>query len=73
MNPITEPSFIEYDHSEFHLQQGAGHLKTKTSVLEQSESVSTALSQLFEHFLSDYIPQGGKAKQDPPSFLAPNS
>ena len=66
LNPITEPSFIDYDHSELHLQQGARNVKTKLSVLEQSESVSTSLSQLFEHFLSDYIPQGAKAKQGPP-------
>ncbi|CZR52366.1 uncharacterized protein PAC_02243 [Phialocephala subalpina] len=66
LNPITEPSFIEYDHSELHLKQGARNVKTKSSILERSERVSTSLSQLFEHFLSDYIPQGGKAKQDPP-------
>jgi hypothetical protein len=63
---MTEPSFIEYDHSELHLKQGARNVNTKSSILEQSEKVSTSLSQLFEHFLSDYIPQGGKAKQDPP-------
>lgn len=63
---MTEPSFIEYDHSELHSKQGARNVKTKSSILEQSERVSTSLSQLFEHFLSDYIPQGGKAQQDPP-------
>ena len=66
MNPITEPSFIEYDHSELHLKQWVRNVKTKSLILEQSERVSTSLSQLFDHFLSDYIPQGGKAKQDPP-------
>jgi hypothetical protein len=66
LNPITEPSFIEYDHSEHHYQQGARNVRTKSSILEQSESVSTSVSQLFEYYLSDYIPQGEKAKQDPP-------
>ena len=66
LTPITEPSFVAYDHSELHLQQGARNVKTKSSILEQSESVSTSLSQLFEHFLLDYIPQGGKDKQESP-------
>ncbi|KAG9228330.1 hypothetical protein BJ875DRAFT_477767 [Amylocarpus encephaloides] len=61
LNPITEPSFIEYDHSELHLTQGARSVKTKPSTPE-----STSLPQLFEHFLSDYIPRSGKAKKDPP-------
>ena len=66
LNPVTEASFIEYDDSELHIKQGARNMKPKSSILEQSESVSTSLSQLFERFLSDYIPQGGRATQDPP-------
>ena len=31
LNPITEPSFIEYDHSELHLRQEARKLKIKSS------------------------------------------
>lgn len=64
--PMTEPSFIEYDHSELHVKQRARNVNTKPSSLEQSEQVTTSLSQLFEHFLSDYIPLSGKAKQEPP-------
>jgi hypothetical protein len=66
LNPITEPSFIEYDHNELLSKQGARNANTKPSILEQSEAVPTSLSLLFENFLSDYIPQEGKAKQDPP-------
>jgi hypothetical protein len=68
LNPITESSFIEYDHSKHYSKQEARTVKTKSSILEQSEKVLTPVSQLFEHFLSDYIPQGqgGKAQQDPP-------
>jgi len=58
LNPITKPSVIEYDHNELRLKQ------------EQSKSVRISLAQLFEHFLSDYIPQGENDKQAPPvSFL----
>lgn len=66
LNPITEPSFVEYNHSDLYLKQRVRTVKTKSSILEQSERESTSVSKLFEHFLSDYIPQGGKAKQDPP-------
>lgn len=42
------------------------NVKTKSSTPEQSERVSTSLSKLFGLFLSNYIPQGEKAKQDLP-------
>ncbi|TVY49975.1 Uncharacterized protein LOCC1_G000484 [Lachnellula occidentalis] len=63
LNPITEPSVIEYNHSELHSKQEPRNVNTKSSILEQAEKVTTSLSQLF---LADYIPQGGKAKQEPP-------
>ncbi|EPE25388.1 hypothetical protein GLAREA_01300 [Glarea lozoyensis ATCC 20868] len=66
LNPITEPSFIEYDHSEQQLKQRRRNVKTKPSILIQSERVLTSVPQIFEHFLSEYIPRGGKAEQDPP-------
>lgn len=67
LNPITEPSFIEYDHSKLHLRQGVRRdVKTKSPNLGQWEIASTSLTELFNHFLSGYIPRGGKATQDPP-------
>lgn len=59
LNPITEPSCIDYSHSEPHSMQ-------VNRDLAQPENVSTNLPQLFERFLSYYIPQVGKAKQDAP-------
>lgn len=66
LNPMTEPSFIEYDQGELQSKQGARNMNPNSSILEQSEKMSSSFYQLFEHFLSDYLPQGGKAKQDPP-------
>ncbi len=66
LNPMTEPSFVEYDHVELQLKQRARNVNAKSSILELSEKGPTSLSQLFQHFLSDYIPQGRKAKQETP-------
>ncbi|KFY92301.1 hypothetical protein V498_05053 [Pseudogymnoascus sp. VKM F-4517 (FW-2822)] len=67
LNPITEPSFIKYDHSELHSKQGVRrNVRTKSLNPGQSEIASASLSELFNHFLSGYIPQGGKENQDAP-------
>ena len=69
LKPITEPSFIQYHIGEVNPDQKLENVKFNSipSDLEKSEIGTITLPQLFEHFLSEYLPKEG-SKQDSPAF-----
>ena len=75
INPLTEPSVVKHDEFRKHLWNDRDTLLSTVPAVVSAESDSSTnslehgpikLTLLFEHFLSDYVPQDVSGRRDAP-------